>query len=218
MRLGVRAGLHDQTALAVEREPEQAHVVVAQAGFTRGPSTRTGIPVSYGIQVVNDSYEFDAVGVTVRWRLEGTDGGRLAGDTVALAAVPASTTFYVGGVTRVAADAVIGRATTGAEFRLSRKRRVFLPVAADVHFVAHGPNRVRLTGKLTNAYARPLSGSTAIYAVVFDRQGRLIGGAVQKLARVNEGLPPGQTAGFSIDVLTPSGVDRGAFVAVSVDP
>jgi hypothetical protein len=216
--LGSQAGLIDRAAADVAREPERAHVTVAQAGFTRGASTGGDVAISYGLELVNDSYEFDAIDVAVRWRLAGADGRALAGDAIALTAVPASTTFYVGGQTRVAAGAAVGRVSTSVTYRVSRKRGIFLPVAADIRLRTRGSDRVRLTGKLTNAFATRLSEQAAIYAVVFDSEGRIIGGAAERIAPATRGLPPGDTTGFTIDVPAPTGSRHALFAGVSIDP
>ena len=55
-----------------DREPETARVVVAQARFARGRTP----DVAYGIELVNESYEFDAIDVAVRWCLLDPDGRR----------------------------------------------------------------------------------------------------------------------------------------------
>src|SRR5262245_37608564 len=85
------------------REPETARVVVAQTGFA--PAESGTAEVSYGVELVNDSYEFDAIDVVVRWRLLGANGDRLDAGEVRLVAVPASTTFYIGGRARIVAKA-----------------------------------------------------------------------------------------------------------------
>jgi hypothetical protein len=216
MGLGSRAHLDDLTAFG--REPERAKIAVVQAGFTRGTARGGRAAVAYGLEVVNDSYEFDAVGVTVRWGLAGPDGRLLARDAIALTAVPASTTFYIGGQTRIPAGAAIGRVSTSVAFRASRKRAIFLPVAADISLITRPAGHVRLTGKLTNAFPRRLSAATALYAVVFDAHGRIIGGAAESLSRAARRLPPGETAGFAINVLAPTGSRRALFAAVSIDP
>jgi hypothetical protein len=216
--LGSRAGSVDLTPAGLAREREHAHVVVHQMGFTRGPAAGGKAPVAYGLMLVNDSYDFDAVGVTIRWRVADANARLLAGDAIALTAVPASTTFYVGGQVRIPADAAIGRVSAGVVFRASRKRSIYLPVAADIGLNLRRSGRVRLTGMLTNAYDTRLSADTAIYGVVFDSAGRIIGGAAETVAPAARGLPPGETTGFTIDVPTPAGSPRPFFAGVSIDP
>jgi len=54
--------------------------------------------------------------------------------------------------------------------------------------------------------------------VVFDVHGRIVGGAAESLSRAARRLPPGETAGFAINVLAPTGSRRAIFAAVSIDP
>ncbi len=214
MKFGSRAGRD------ISREPERAHLAIAQVGFTRGRSpNRRSAPVAYGIELVNDAYEFDAVGVSVRWRFLGVDGHPLARGSISLAAVPASTTFYVGGLTRVARQADILRFSATATFRESRNRRFVLPVAADIHLDRGRLDRLRLTGQLINGTPSVLSAGAAIYAVIFDGKGRIIGGGAEAVASAAPaGLPPGQTAAFAIEKLSPTPARRALFAGVSIDP
>jgi len=214
MTFGSRAGRD------ISREPESARLAVAQVGFTRGRSPgRPSAPVAYGIELVNDAYEFDAVGVSVRWRFLGVDGHPLARGSISLGTVPASTTFYIGGLTRVDSKADIRHFSTSATFRASLKRRLLLPVAADIHLDHRRLDRLRLTGQLINGTPRALSGGAAIYAVIFDGSGRIIGGGADTVASAAPaGLPAGQTVAFAIEQLAPTSARRALFAGVSIDP
>jgi hypothetical protein len=204
----------------ISREPESARVVIEQAGFTRGRSAgRRSAPVAYGLELVNDSYEFDAVGVTVGWRFLDVHGRPLARGSIGLGGVPASTTFYIGGLTRVARNADVLRFSTTATFRASLKSRLVLPVAADIHLEQRGLDRLRLTGRLTNGTPRTLSREATIYAVIFDDKGRIIGGGAETVSSAAPvGLQPGQTAAFAIERLSPTPPRRALFAGVSIEP
>ena len=209
-----------RTGRDISREPESARLAIVQVGFTRGrsPGRRTA-PVAYGIQLVNDSYEFDALGVSVRWRFLDVDSHALARGSISLGAVPASTTFYVGGLTRVDSKADILHLSATARFRESRKRRFVLPVAADLHLDHDRLDRLRLTGQLINGTPSALSSGATIYAVIFDGKVHIIGGGAETVSSAAPaGLPPGQAAAFAIERLSPTPARRALFAGVSIDP
>jgi hypothetical protein len=205
-------------ASVVAREPEAARVVVEQTGFTQRSSG--GVThVAYGLELVNSSYDLDALDVGVTVRFLGAGGHSLASDSIRLTGVPASTTFYVGGRARVVRRARIARLLTTVSVRASREVRLFLPVAADVRLGSDRFGRLRVTGWLTNAYTKTLVGAATVYAVIFDGKGSVIGGGAEMIASATGGeVAPGQTGAFEITALSPTPPRRAVFAGVSIDP
>jgi hypothetical protein len=219
MRLGSRADRSERASWVAAREPEAARVVVEKLGFTQGRSSGGVTHVAYGLELVNRSYELDALDVNVAWRFLDAHGHSVASDSVTLTGVPAGTTFYVGGRTGVALRGDIERLLTNVTVRASRKRRLFLPVAADIRLGRDRFGRLRVTGKLTNAYEKRLSEAARVYAVIFDGKGSVIGGGTETiLSATGGGVAPGQTVAFEIKGLSPTSSRRALFAGVSIDP
>jgi hypothetical protein len=221
MRVGPRAGRsHAATGRrrAASRERESARVVADKLGFTQGPSG--GTPhVSYGLQLVNRSYEWDGIGIAIALRFTGRHGRLLADVALRLTGVPASSTFYVGGQARLLSADKVERFVVTVTTRASRKQQLFLPVAADVQMARDPSGRLRLAGQLTNAYTGKLGRASRIHAVIFDGTGRIIGGGVETVTSATGGeLEPGETVAFEMNVLPPVPAARALFVGVSVDP
>jgi hypothetical protein len=216
---GGRATHQSHPLRVVEREREAARVVVDKLGFTQGPSSGAASYVSYGLQLVNRSYEWDGRGIGVALRLTGHHGRALADVSLRLTGVPASSTFYLGGRARVVSADKVERFVVTVTTRRSRKLHLFLPVAAAVQVARDPSGRLRLTGRLTNAYTQKIGEASSIHAVVFDGTGRIIGGGVETVSSATGGeVAPGETAGFEMDVPPPLPSARALFAGVSIDP
>ena len=204
---------------AAGREPERARIVVEKLGFTAGKPSRGVASVAFGLELVNTSYEHDAIGVDVTWRFVDARGRSLARGATSLTGVPASTTFYVGGRVGLAADAHIARLSTAVRVRASGGRRLFLPVAANLDLSRNRSGRLRVSGALTNAYDRRLSDAARLYAVIFDGRGRIVGGgaATVEEAAVTTALAPGETGAFAFEAFSPT-PRQTLFAGVSIDP
>jgi hypothetical protein len=188
-------------------------------GFTQERPSDGVTDVAYGLELVNRSYDLDALDVSVTVRFLGARGRSLASDSIRLNGVPASTTFYVGGRTRVVRGNEIARLLTTVTVRASRKRRLLLPVAADIRLRTDRFGWLRVTGKLTNADTKTLSGAATVYAVIFDGKGSVISGGAEKIASATGGVvAPGQTAAFEVKGLSPTPARRAVFAGVSIAP
>ncbi len=193
--------------------------MVEKLGFTQTRSSAGATDVAYGAELVNVSYEHDALDVRVTWLWLDPGGRPLARRSTRLIGVPASATFFVGGRIRVGAGARVGRLVTSATLRASRERQLFLPVAAAVRLRRDQLGRLRVTGALTNAYAKPLSADTIVYVVVFDGEGDIVGGGMETLANAaRRTLAPGETTTFAVESLSPTPARRALFAGVSIDP
>lgn len=203
--------------MVVARGRAAALVVVEAMGFTQERSSGGITHVAYGLELVNRSYDLDALDVSVVVRFLGARGRSLASDSISLTGVSASTTFYVGGRTQVVGR--VARLLTTVTVRTRREMRLFLPVAANVRLRSDRVGRLRVTGTLTNAYTKTLSGAATVYAVVFDGKGVVTGGGAEMItSATGGGVAPGQTVAFEVTGLSPTPSRRAVFAGVSIDP
>ena len=174
--------------------------------------------VAYGVELVNVSYEHDAVGVSVMLQLRDAHGRSLGRRSLHLGAVSAATTFFVAGRMPIAAGADAEALTVAVRLRASGGRRLFLPVAADVQLRRDRAGRLGLTGRLT-ASSTALTARSRIYAVIFDDAGRIVGGGEEAvMSATGTEVAPGQTAAFELPDLSPTPARRALFAGVSIEP
>jgi hypothetical protein len=218
MRLGPRADRSERASLVVAREPETARVVVEQLGFTQARLSGGATHVAYGLELVNSSYEHDALDVGIAVRFFGAHGRSLALDSLRLTGISAATTFYVGGRVRVASKRDVRRLSATVTVRASQESRLFLPVAADIGMGRDRFGRLRVAGKVT-AYTKRVSKAARIYAVIFDGKGSVIGGGTATIASATGAeVAPGQTAAFVLEDFSPTPARGALFAGVSIDP
>jgi len=197
-------------------------VVVRQTGVSTTHLGHEATRASWGVVLANTSRTRDALGVTVTVDLVGADGkamtrqGRVAKHTLML--VPAGGTLYYGGTATLRGDVHV-RGVRAAVIAIGStpSRRYLLPPVSDVHFdTATG----QLTGTVTNPYSTPISPYDCIADIVlFDRHGRVIGGAGPgEVGHLESNIGPGSAVPVSF--LVPEGIalSRIASARITVFP
>jgi hypothetical protein len=185
-----------------------ARVTVVKTGFTQ----TTNGDVSYGIVLANPSRDEDALNVVVGINLLDGAGRVIRSDASSIVAVPAGTTFFLGGVMTPHDGARVARLQPIVDVSGSRPRSVLEPTATDVRVDASDVG-TRVDGEVVNGPGGILSRTAKITAVFFDRGGNVIGGA-STLPPFE--LPPGASAAFEMTTsMLPSAI---ASVQTSVEP
>src|SRR5262245_20979850 len=134
-----------------------------------------GTSVGYGVVLRNTAGDRDALGVTVTVNVLDAGNHVLKTEVTRLAGIPASQTYYFGGV--IFLDAGTTAASLQASVRVAEghAKRFKPPDLADLHAIdANGVAHVE--GVLGNQGTRPISGLARITGVVFDAAGNVIGG------------------------------------------
>ena len=212
--LGVAAAVLAAPLPAAARTDTKPIVGVVHTGAS-GRISGTSQYFSYGIVLRNTSATRDAFGVKVRVFVLG-DAGLVGVYLTTIPFVPARTTFYLGN--EPTAMSTVQRATgvravvaVGGTARASGS----LPPAA-----ASPPSRGRIHGTVRNHYKRGIvTGGTRLYAVYYDRAGKVIGGdRLKGVAFSTPTIAPKKAATFSARIGRAVAPSRIARVAVSVSP
>jgi hypothetical protein len=212
--LGVAAAILAAPLPAAARSDTAPVVGVLHTGSS-GRISGTSQFFSYGVVLRNRSTTKDAFGVKVRVFVLG-DAGLVGVYLTTIPFIPAGTTFYLGNepasmstVQRaVGVRAVVAVGGTG-------KASGSLPVAS-----ASAPSNGRIHGVVRNRYKRGIvTRGTRIYAVFYDRAGKVIGGdRLKSLTFSTRTIAPKRSAAFSAKIGPALSSSRIARVAVSVTP
>ena len=212
--LGVAAAILAAPLPAAARTDAKAIVGVVHTGAS-GRITGTRQYFSYGVVLRNTSATKDAFGVKVRVFVLG-DAGLVGVYLTTIPFIPAGTTFYLGN--EPAAMSTVQRATgvravvaVGGTGKASGS----LPPAT-----ASPPSGSRIQGTVHNRYKRGIvTAGTKLYAVYYDRTGKVIGGdRLKAVAFSTVTIAPKKSAEFSAKIGPAVAASRIARVAVSVSP
>lgn len=212
--LGVVVALLAAPLPAAARTGAKPVVRVLHTGAS-GRISGTAQYFSYGVVVRNASATKDAFGVKVRVFVLG-DAGLVGVYLTTIPFIPAGSTFYLGN--EPASMSTVQRATG-----------VRAVIAVGGTGVASGslppataspPTHGRVHGTVRNHYKRGIvTGGTKLYAVYYDRAGRVIGGdRLKGLAFSTATIEPKKSAEFSARIGPAVAASRIARVAVSVSP
>jgi hypothetical protein len=211
--LGVAVAVLAAPLPAAARTDAKPVVGVLHTGAS-GRISGTSQYFSYGVVLRNTSTK-DAFGVKVRVFVLG-DAGLVGVYLTTLPFIPAGTTFYLGN--EPASMSTVQRAT-GVRAVIAvggtGKASGTLPPAT-----ASPPKGGRVHGTVQNRYRRGIvTGGTKIYAVYYDRAGKVIGGDQLKgLTWSKPTIAPQKSATFSARIGPAVSASRIARVAVSVSP
>ncbi len=164
--------------------------------------------------LANTSSDHDAKSVQVTVNRSNGSNAVINTDTTVLLAIPAGTTYYLGGEL----VGPKGVTTAGIDVQVSVGQSVAkalsLPPPANVRIEASTPSGVDIVGEVSNAAAAPLNTFARVTAVVFDGAGNPIGGNSTYLPT---DVPHGNRIGFKVHVgaVAPGNV---ASAAVSIEP
>jgi len=139
-------------------------LLVADSGFSRVGGGKT----SWGVEVRNPGAD-DAVGVEVEVRFAG--GGT---DKRTIALIPAGRTAWIGGEVRTRHDPRRLQARTRVKAWADAGLAAMPPVASGT--VKNTPINVAAEALVHNTLDVPLDTLTTMYAVLLDRDGRIVGG------------------------------------------
>ncbi len=156
-----------------------APVVVEQTGVSTVHDGHRTTVASWGVVLANPSTTRDAVRVTVNVELVGADGkpvrdqGQMAAQT--LTVLPALQTFYLGGDDNLSGDVAVRGVRASVTVGSTPPKRYGLPEVSGVHVDASSGE---ITGTVTNRFSTAISPfDFTADAVLYDRRGRVIGGA-----------------------------------------
>jgi len=211
--LGVAVAVLAAPLPAAARTDAKPVVGVLHTGAS-GRISGTSQYFSYGVVLRNTSTK-DAFGVKVRVFVLG-DAGLVGVYLTTLPFIPAGTTFYLGN--EPASMSTVQRAT-GVRAVIAvggtGKASGTLPPAT-----ASPPKGGRVHGTVQNHYKRGIvTSGTKVYAVYYDRAGKVIGGdRLKGLAWSKPTIAAKKSATFSAKIGPALSASRIARVAVSVSP
>lgn len=212
--LGVAAAVLAAPLPAAARTHAKPIVGVLHTGAS-GRISGTSQYFSYGVVLRNKSATKDAFGVKVRVFVLG-DAGLVGVYLTTIPFIPAGTTFYLGN--EPVSMSTVQRAT-GVRAVISvggtGKASGSLPPAT-----ASPPTGGRIHGRVTNHYKRGIvAGGTKLYAVYYDRAGKVIGGdRLKDLVWSTRTIGSKKSATFSAKIGPAVSSTRIALVAVSLSP
>ena len=193
--------------------PPPATVVVVSTGFSQ-QSSSANTDVDYGIVLRNTSPDRDARNVQVTVNAVGAQNVVLDTNTSTVLTIPAGSTYYFGGRSFYSGSAVTTRLDAVAQVGESVAKESTLPAPANVRLEPSSLGGVEVLGEVKNTAATPLSSFARITAVLFDSQGRVVGGGSGSL---ESDVPPGARIGFRLFATSvpPAGA---ASAQVSIEP
>jgi hypothetical protein len=192
--------------------PASSLLTVLQQGFSEAASSTTR-ELDYGVVLRNLSPDRDLKDLHVTVNAVDAQNVVIGSESTSLTRIAAGSTYYFGGWLFHS----LSQATTALEVfvdaRASAPRTAVQPVPGTVRLepVRGG---VRVLGDLTNVASTPLSALSAITAVIFDADGKVVGGG---LALPDDDVAPGAKAGFQVYALSVPAA-RAASARVSVEP
>ncbi|MGZ8694838.1 MAG: FxLYD domain-containing protein [Gaiellaceae bacterium] len=186
--------------------------MVVSTGFSQSSSSLT--EVDYGIVLRNTSPDRDARDVQVT--VNALDAKNVVLDSAVdtVLTIPAGSTYYFGGQSHYPGTAVTARLDVFAQVGESVAVAGALPAAANVRIEPSSLGGVEVLGEVRNTAGLPLSSLARITAVLYDGQGKVVGGGY---AYPESDVPPGARIGFEVFVRSvPSSVAASA--QVSIEP
>ena len=174
-------------------EPEasgEAEVVIDKAGFAY--ESEYG-ELGYGLVLKNTS-EMDAVGVQVSINFMDKSGTILVTEDDSLNVIPAGETYYLGGST-YAEDGKPKKMEAFIDIESSEPAQYELPKVSKVRILKDEWMGVSVKGQVKNIFDDDLSSMATITCVIFDKNGKVVGGGFTFL---DADLRSGRTAGFEI--------------------
>lgn len=189
-----------------------AHVVVADIGFHDDESGGSS-DITYGVVLSNRSH-VDAVNLTVTVHAVDKHGRSIATDKVPVSVIPAGSTFNVAGemfpnVTLQIArlEAIVHGSTSATRYQL--------PVVTDVKLDTSVLGLLDVRGRVRNPYKTPLPQDAAVYALLVNRAGRIVGSAT---GTTGAAVRPGATVSFAIQGAPNHPTAKPTSARVSIDP
>lgn len=150
--------------------------------------------VGYGLVIRNTSETEDAFDLAITVNCLDKNGNVIATDSGVLSLIPAGKTFYYGGEVFEAKRTV--KLEAFADVGSSAPAKYTLPEAKNVRAEKSSYSTgTRVRGQVKNTHDAPLSSFARICSVLFDKNGKVIGGGFGFL---DGDLPPGRTAAFEL--------------------
>ena len=194
--------------------PPPATVVIVSIGFSQASLSST-TEVDYGIVLRNTTPGRDARNVQVTVTAVGAQNAVLDSDASTVLSIPAGSTYYVGGHSVYPGSAVTARIEAFVQVGQSAPQGgASPPPPANVRLEPSSLGGVEVLGEVKNTTATPLSSLARITAVLYDSQGRIVGGGY---GYPDADVPPGARIGFEVFAVgVPSGLATSA--QVSIEP
>ncbi len=202
--VGARTGTFKVTLRLVP-----ATVVVAQSGFTQGPtSSDGGTTISYGLKLVNRSPNEDASSTSIHVVLLDAAGNAVAASNqLILGSIRAGTTFYTGGYAYTTDSTVITHLAFSVEALSKPRSSLAPPAVTNIQVSSDSAGGVVIDGDITNEATTDLSSGSELDAAFFNQAGEIVGGTADPLLVE---LPPGAQDSFELISL---GIPRASAVA-----
>jgi len=171
--------------------PGDAQVVVDGAGFSVGDDQEVG----FGLVLRNTSDTMDAIDVQVSVNLLSSSGAVVKTEDGSLNVIPAGGTFYYGGESFLDKGDKAKRLEAFVDVGSSEAAQYNLPEVTHVHVVNQDYIGVTVSGQVKNELESSLSCIATIGCVLFDGNGKVVGGG---FAYLDADLKPGRTAAFEV--------------------
>jgi len=168
----------------------EAKVVVEKAGFSH--EAQYG-ELAYGIVLKNPS-SMDATEVQVSINMLDKSGTILSTEDSMINVIPAGETYYFGGSTYIEGSKP-KKMEAFVDVGSSESAQYALPEVSKVRIVRDDWGGFSVRGQVKNNLDGTLSSLATITCVVFDKNGKVVGGGFTYL---DSDLPSGRTAGFEI--------------------
>ena len=170
--------------------------------------------MSYGIVLRNSTPGQDAIGVTVTVNVVDASNAVLKTDVSRITGIPASGTYYFGGVVPLDPSAAApANIAVSVQVESGRPTRLRVPPVSGLTAV-DSSGETHVQGQVSNPYTKPMSSLTRITSVVFDAGGNVIGGGVTFPAAP---ILPADRVKFEMPIAGVT-LDRIASVQASVEP
>jgi hypothetical protein len=212
-----RAGRVTRSFAVVGPPAAPAKVVVKKSGFSQRVRSIQR-EVSYGVVLSNDSPEKDALAVSVIINFIDSTNRVVATQSEIISAIGAGTDFYLGGSTTIPDSTPVSTLEIVTRIGGQDMAAKLSPPTSDVlvQQALYDPGWVgAVVGQITNDHPTMLLASAAVYTVVFDASGNVLGGG--KGYSSTGGLLPGVRAYFSASSGVSSiPIDRAVSAGVTV--
>jgi hypothetical protein len=191
--------------------PPAPRVVVANSGFWQ---YKGGL--DYGLVLENTSRSSDARNVSVTVRAVDSKGRSVATNQTPLTGIPAGGRFVVTDSFQFNVLIKVRRLRTTIRVGHGSTPTLRLPRTANLKVRDDGFGLLEVTGRVFDPYRRPLTADAPIFAIVLDKQGRIVGANYPESTGAK--VEPGSTDTFDLqDVSAPAGA-RPVAALVSIDP